>query len=33
MIIIEFMKVRIVSNLGDWECDYKHGQGYEKFPN
>jgi hypothetical protein len=25
------MKVRQELSVGDWECDYKHGQGFERF--
>jgi hypothetical protein len=33
MTIPEFIKVAINLILGNWECDYKHGLGYEKFNN
>ena len=32
-IMAEFTKVVLLVILGEWECDYKHGEGYEKFPN
>lgn len=33
MIAEGFMKVIDNRILGDWENDYKHGTGFEKFPN